>query len=120
MDMQAKDVFKKVLKDSIRNIIFYGIGTLAIAFIGNAIGLRIVALIMAGIFVVIVAISLIPFLISFFVGIIGLFASIAETNKGNYEPLKKQGYLWAGTLVQLVENLVCLYYISYLYNAFFG
>ena len=120
MDMQAKDVFKKVLKDSISNIIFYGIGTLIIAFIGNAIGLRIVALILAGIFVVIVAISLIPFLISFFIGIIGLFVSIAEAKKGDDESIKKQGYLWAGTLAQLVENLIFLCYIYYLYNAFFG
>lgn len=119
MDTQAKNVFKKVLKDSIGNIVFYGLGTLAIAFIGNALGLRIIALIMAGIFTAIVAISFFPFIFSFIMAIIGLFTSIAEANSGNYDPLKKQGYLWAGSFVQLIENAIFIYYLSYLYNAFF-
>lgn len=44
MEMPAKDVFKKVLTDAIKNIIYYGIGALVIAFVGNGLGLRIIGL----------------------------------------------------------------------------
>jgi hypothetical protein len=119
MATQAKNVFKKVLIDAIKNIFFYGVAAVVIAFIGNAIGLRIIGLILAGIFVVTMAISLIPFLISFFIGLIGIIISIAKATKGDKDMLKDEGYLWAGTLAQLIETVICLYYVLYLYRAFF-
>lgn len=120
MDIPAKDIFKKVSIDAIKNIIFFGAGALIIAFIGNALSFRIFGLILAGLFVFIVLLSLVPFLFSFFVGLVATPLVIAEAIKGNKEGLSEQGYLWAGTIVQFVENTACLLYVLYLYRAFFG
>jgi hypothetical protein len=120
MDILAKDVFTKVLKDAIKNIVFYGIGALVIAFIGNALSFRIFGIILAGLFAFIVLLSLIPFLFSFIAGLVAGISAIVEAARGNKKELNKQGYLWAGTIVQLVENTICLLYVLYLYKAFFG
>ncbi len=117
--MEAKNVFKKVLNDGIKNIIFYGVGAVVIAFIGNALGLRIIGLILAFGFVITVLISLVPFLIAFIAGLVGTVTAISSIVSGDKEAIKEHGYLWAGTLVQLVENAACLYYVLYLYRAFY-
>ena len=119
MEMQTRDVFNKVLKDAIKNIIFYGIGTVVIVFIGNTLHLRFLGIIIAGIFTFIILLSLVPFLISFVADLIGIPLAIFERIKGNRNALKEKSYLTAGTIVLFIENAVCLLYVFYLYKTFF-
>jgi|GEM_PF-5573369 len=115
----SKKVFKKVFKDAILNVIFYGLGAMVIAFVGNSLGWRTMAIILGGIFALIVLLSLVPFVISLVVGLIAIPITIKEASGGNTEAVRVQTYLWSGTFIQLIENTICVLYVLYLYKAFF-
>ena len=117
METQAKKVFKKVLSDTIKNIIFYGIIVIVIAFIGNALGLRTIGLVLAGVFTIIAVLNLFPFLVSLTLTPIGSAMALKGREK---EEINKQKHLAFGTLILLIENSVNMLYVLYLYNAFFN
>lgn len=119
MDIPAKDVFGKVLSDAVKNILFFGVGALAIAFIGNTLHLRILALVLAVLFALIVFLGAIQFLFSFFVGLFSIALSFYERMKGDRDAFAGQSYLTAGTVVLFIENTICLFYVFYLYRTFF-
>lgn len=88
--MEDKKLFIKVLTDAIKNIIYFGIGSIVIIMIANILHWRVFALIFAGLFTIIVVISLIPFLIAFVSGIIVIPITIKEKNEGKIESFKNQ------------------------------
>lgn len=116
---QSKEVFQKVFKDAILNVVVYGLGAIVIAFVTSYLGWRTIGLILAGIFTLIVLFSLVSFVISFIAGLIAIPLAAKETLGGNTDAVRVERYLWAGTIIQLVENTFCVLYVLYLYKLFF-
>ena len=117
---QSKEVFQKVFKDAILNVVVYGLGAIVIAFVTSYLGWRTIGLMLGGIFALIVLLSLVPFIISFIAGLIAIPLTVKEALGGNTDAGHMQKYLWAGTIIQLVENTICVLYALYLYNLFFN
>ena len=117
--MDSKEVFNKVFSDAIVNFIFYGFGVAVIVFINNILKWHTLAIILAAVFAIIVLISLVPFLISLIMGIIAIPIVIKEKSAGNIEVIRNQLWLWAGSIVQLVENTIFVYMVYYLYKILF-
>jgi len=115
----SKKVFEKVFKDAISNVIFYGFGAMVIAFVGNYLGWRTMAIILVCVFAFIVLLSLVPFVISLVTGLIAIPLTVKKASGGNTEAVRMQKYLWKGTFIQLIENTICVSYVLYLYKAFF-
>jgi len=114
-----KDLFKKVSYDAVQNIIFYSIATLVIYFIKNALNWNIVALILSAIFILVVLISLIPFIISISCTLIRIPLLIKEKHNGNIEAFKDEKFMWYAHMFQLSENTVCLFLSFKLYKLLF-
>lgn len=117
--MDDQQVFTKVLSDAIKNVIFFGIGALVIAFIGNSLHWRTFALILAAIFAIVVAFSAVMALISFFAGVALIPSALADKRSGDTQAFKDQCCLWAGSSVRVIEEIICLGFVLYLYKAFF-
>ena len=114
-----KQIFQKVSSDAVKNIIFYGIASFIIMFINNSLNWRTFALILSVIFTIVIFMSLIPFLVAFIGGLRMIPLIIEDKKMGNNEAFEVQKWLWYGQAFQLVENVVCLFFVFKLYKLFF-
>jgi small-conductance mechanosensitive channel len=118
--MNHKEIFKKVFADAILNVIFYGIGVLVIVFTINVLKWEMMGLGAGGILAIVTLFSLIPFLISFVAGIVAIPLALKEKLAGNNEAFADQCWLWAGNIVQLIENSILVLYLFFLYRIYSG
>lgn len=118
--LSSRSVFIKVLLDSIKNIIFFGFLAFVIAFIMNGLGWRLIGFILSLIYTIFIAFSLVKFIfVDFLLQIAGIFAALKALLTGDVGLLRKQIYLFFGTLVLLIESIISVVYVLYLYNAYY-
>ncbi len=99
INLNPRQIFTKVLFDSIKNIIFFGLLAMIIAFIMNALGWRMFGFVLAIIYTIVVAISLIKFIfIDLLLQLAGVAVAIKEIFSGQSGLLGQQIYLLCGTL----------------------
>lgn len=120
LDLNPRQVFIKVLLDSIKNIIFFGFLALVIALIMNGLGWKTFGLVLGIIYAIVVAISLIKFLfIDLLLQLAGIVVALKELFSGQSSFLGQQLYLLCGTIVLLAENAISILYVLYLYRAYY-
>jgi len=115
--MDDRDIFFTVLRNSIGNVIWYGIAAIVIVLIG-----RISWWLGVILFAMFVLVSIIGILQTIFVTLLGVVMipfSIYEHFKGRTARGREQLYLGAGNLIQLLEVLIFAGYIFWLFKRFF-
>ncbi|HEV7736027.1 MAG TPA: hypothetical protein VGO47_01460 [Chlamydiales bacterium] len=112
-----RDVFFKVLKDSIGNIVWYGCGALVVALVGKIVWIA--GVVLFGVFGLILAVSAVHSLISVVLSIVMIPVTIYEKVRGGSLRLREQLYLNAASLIQLTELAILSAYAIGLYRIFF-
>ncbi|HNV97433.1 MAG TPA: hypothetical protein PKL13_03980 [bacterium] len=114
--MLNKNHLITILNAAIKNVIFYGIIAFVIKILYRNFELILLSKILSIVFIIIMLISLIFFIISLGSGLLSFFVNFHEKD---IETQAEQKFLWAGTIIQLLENAICLYYSWYLYKLIF-
>lgn len=113
---KKQEVFSTVVNNAIRNGLFYIIATLIIKFLYLNLGYILISKILAIALIGFNLISLLIFIYSVLLGIVALFINFYEKDVNQQQ---EQKYLWAGSLVQLLENAICTYCSWILYQIMF-
>ncbi|AIQ41086.1 hypothetical protein [Paenibacillus sp. FSL R5-0912] len=116
-----KSVLSKVLKDAIRNIIFYGIAALVIAYIINGLNWRTFGFILAIPYSLILAIGVVKFvLVDVLLQIISIVGNVVYIFQRKPVKINKEFPAFLGVIILLIENSASCVFILYLYNAYYN
>ncbi len=115
--MDDRDVFFKILWDSIGNVLWYGAATAVIAVIGKIFWWA--GVVLFGLFVIILIVSFLQTLIVTILGIVSTTLAIYEKLKDRSLHAREQLYLGAANIIQLVELTIFAGYMVGLYKVFF-
>lgn len=113
---KQQEVFFTVVNNAIRNGLFYIITTVIIKFLYLNLGYIIISKILAVILIGLNLTGLLIFIYSILLGVVALFINLYEKDTNQWQ---EQKYLWAGSLVQLLENAICTYCSWILYQTIF-
>jgi hypothetical protein len=110
-NLPEEQVFKKVLKDGIGNVIYFGIACAVIAMIGSYYWK--IGIVLAAIFGLVALLSIIQALVSVVAGIAEI---IMKSRSGDTMDLK---WIAGGLAVRIIEEGIIIIYILYLYHVFY-
>lgn len=115
--MVGSEVLARVVGESISNVVFYGIVTVVIFFIGKLSWW--IGVILFGAFALFMLIGVLQFLITSGLGVVAFIGYSYRTLKGERGIMGEQSFLMAGSIIQGIENAIYVFYFVYLYRVFF-
>lgn len=116
-EMSGREVFARVLRDSISNILWYGAGTVVIVLLGSLSWW--LGIVLAGLLAAIVLVSVIQTGAVSILGLVTIPLAINERRNRRHVDWAEQVYLAIANIVQILEMAVLITYVYVLYRVFF-
>ena len=116
--MSGRQIFFKILSDSVANILWYGAAAVVIAIIGKAIWWW-AGIVLFGVFALILLASSAQTFFTTILGIAMIPMAIYEKIKGRSGEGAEQVWLGRAQIIQLIELAILVGYTYWLYKMFF-
>lgn len=116
-DLSGREFFARVIKETVTDVLWYGIGTLIITLLGQLSWW--LGVILAGAFVVIVVAQTIHTFIGAILGLVLIPMMIYEKIQGRYVDVGEQVYLVLANILQVLVTVFLIGCGFWLYRVFF-
>jgi hypothetical protein len=116
-EMSGRDFFSQALKDSISDVLWYGVGTVVIILLGSLSWW--LGVVLSGLFAVIVLVSVIQTGAVTVLGLASIPLAIDEKRQGRCVDRGEQVYLAVANVIKILDKAILVAYTYVLYRVYF-
>jgi hypothetical protein len=116
-EMSGREIFAHALRDSISDVLLYGVGAVVIILLGSLSWW--LGLVLSGLFAVIVLVSVIQTGAVTVLGLASIPLAINEKRQGRYVDWGEQVYLAVANVIKILDKAILVAYTYVLYRVYF-